>query len=458
MTKSSDKAARTQERAQDHQGSEDVTGALANDCLNRVTARQAATKGIEFSQTQVVESHASPKASSTIGITRAALTMMAVACGVMVGNVYLSQPLLDAMAQDFGVKEQTAGLVAVAAQVGYAFGILLIVPLADMAEPRSLVRWLTAITTVALFAAALAPNIGTLAIASGAVAAMTVVPQILIPLAASMAPKDKRGRAIGVLQTGLILGILLSRTISGAVASGAGTWRASYIVAGVVTAAVFLVLPVFIPPHPYSRPRRSYGAMLLSLPGMLRHRELRISAGLGFCAFAAFSAFWATLAFHLAAAPFGYGTAAIGLFGFWGAAGAVLAPIGGRLADRLGSTVVNFGSLACVAIAFVLAGTLGSGSAIMLVVVVNLLDFGLQSGQVANQTRIFALGDGVRARLNSVYMVATFGGGAIGSFAGLQAWGRAGWIGVCVIGFLFVAAAALVLALSGRSTTREEMA
>jgi predicted MFS family arabinose efflux permease len=394
--------------------------------------------------------------SSTTGVRRGALAMMAAACGIMVGNVYLSQPLLDAMARDFGVQEQAAGLVAVAAQVGYAFGILLVVPLADMAEPRRLVRWLMAITTVALFAAASAPNISSLAVASAAVAAMTVVPQILIPLAASIAPKDKRGRAIGVLQTGLILGILLSRTISGAVASAAGTWRASYVVAGIATAALFLVLPTFIPAHPYSRPRQNYGAMLFSLPGMLKHPELRISAALGFCVFAAFSAFWATLAFHLAAAPFGYGTAAIGLFGFWGAAGAILAPIGGRLSDRLGSTVVNFGALACVAAAFALAGTAGSISAIMLVVVVNLLDFGLQSGQVANQTRIFALGDSIRARLNSVYMVATFGGGAIGSFAGLLAWSRMGWSGVCLLGFLLVAAAALLLTVSSRSTRHQE--
>jgi predicted MFS family arabinose efflux permease len=156
----------------------------------------------------------------------------------------------------------------------------------------------------------------------------------------------------------------------------------------------------------------------------------------------------ATLAFHLATPVFGLGAAATGLFGLWGAPGAILAPMGGRLSDRFGSNVVNAGELACTVASFLVAGTLGATSLLALVVTVNLLDFGLQSGQVANQARIFALGNDIRARLNTVYMVAVFRGGAIGSLVGTLAWSAAGWAGVCIVSGLLVAAAVGILAAS----------
>jgi len=384
---------------------------------------------------------------------------MAAACGVMVGNIYLCQPLLDEMARGFGVAEQAAGLVAVAAQVGYALGILFVVPLADVSEPRRLLRWLMAATALGLLAAAAAPSLAPLILASAVVAAATVVPQILIPLATSLAPKERRGRVIGALQTGLILGILLSRTVSGNVAALVGSWRASYLLAGLVTAGLFLLLPSFLPAHVPPRRQRSYAALLRSLPGLLALAPVRVSAALGFCVFAAFSAFWATLAFHLATPAFGLGAAAAGLFGLWGAPGAILAPLGGRLADRVGSNLVNLMSLCFAGAAFLMAGTWGAASILALIAGVNLLDFGTQSGQVANQARIFGLGDDIRARLNTVYMVATFGGGAFGSFVGTVAWGRWGWQGVCLTSGLLVLLAALILmaaTLRGGPTPSQE--
>lgn len=381
------------------------------------------------------------------GARRGTLLMMAAACGVMVGNIYICQPLLDAIAQDFGVPEPLAGRVAVAAQVGYALGILLVVPLADMVAPRRLMRWLMAVTALGLFGASVVPDVGALAVASAVIAAATVVPQILIPVAASMVEGHHRGRVIGVLQTGLILGILLSRTVSGAVETAAGSWRASYLVAGVLTALLFLALPAYLPAEGPPHRRQGYGALLASLPALLlEHRALRTSAGIGFCVFAAFSAFWATLAFHLATPAFGFGAAAVGLFGLWGAPGAMVAPMAGRLSDRIGPNLVNAGGLFCVALSFLVSGTLGGASALALVLAVNLLDFGMQAGQVANQVRIFRLGDAIRARLNTVYMVSVFGGGAFGSFAGVYAWSLGGWVGVCVFAGAMVALAMLVLA------------
>ncbi len=261
-----------------------------------------------------------------------------------------------------------------------------------------------------------------LVVASIIVAAATVVPQMLIPLATSLAPPERRGRIIGTLQTGLILGILLSRTVSGLVATYLGSWRAPYVLAAAATGVLFLVLPSFMPAHVPSRTRHSYLALLRSLPPLLAYRSVRLSVGIGFCVFAAFSAFWATLAFHLATPAFGLGAAATGLFGLWGAPGAIVAPFAGRLADRIGPNLVNFGALIFAGGAFVVAGTAGATSILALVVAVNMLDFGLQSGQVANQARIFALGQDIRARLNTVYMVAVFGGGAFGSLVSTIAW------------------------------------
>ena len=375
----------------------------------------------------------------------------------MVGNLYICQPLLHEIALNFRVAEPTAALVTVAAQVGYALGILLLVPLADVTQPKRLLRWLILATAAGLLLAATAPGITVLIAASLVFAAATVVPQILVPLATSLVVPERRGRVIAALQTGFILGILLSRTIAGAVASLAGTWRAPFFLAAVATGMLLFLLPPFLPDSARGQ-ARSYGSLLRSLLPLLSHQPLRISMALGFCVFGAFSVFWSTLAFHLASPAFGLGVAAIGLFGLWGAPGAILAPLAGRMADRCGSGWVNFGSVVCAAAAFALAGSLGATSILALVVAVNLLDFGTQSGQIANQTRIFALGVAIRARVNTAYMVGVFGGGAFGSLAGTAAWHAAGWFGACTLAFILVAIAAAILVLSSAISDRVEKA
>ncbi|KAF1020394.1 MAG: putative transporter [Paracidovorax wautersii] len=375
---------------------------------------------------------------------KGALATLAAACGITVGNVYLCQPLLDQIAVNMGVPEQTVGLVAVGAQVGYALGILFVLPLADAVATRRLVRVLLILTTLFLLVACLSPSTPVL------IAASTVVPQVLIPVVSGLAAPEHRGRVIGTLQTVLILGILLSRTVSGGVAQAFDSWRSPYLLAAVLTAGLTFIVPRLMP-APQARPAAvGYLNLLRSLPPLLRHRPLRLSMALGFLVFAAFSAFWATLAFHLASPAFGLGPAAAGLFGLYGALGALLAPTAGRLSDRIGSGRVNL-SLVAVAVAFALGGWLGACSLLALVLAVNLLDFGLQSGQIANQTRIFALGGDIRARVNTLYMVATFGGGAAGSLAGTVAWGAGGWHGVCLLALLLVAAAGVVLMLQRRA-------
>ncbi|MGA1804921.1 MFS transporter [Rhizobium sp. HT1-10] len=395
---------------------------------------------------------------SSTGIHRGTIPLMAAACGVMVGNIYLCQPLLGQIAVSFGVPEHVSSLVAVATQVGYAFGILLLVPLADIAEPRKLLRWLMALTAIGLVAASLAPNIGILIGASACLALVTVVPQVLIPIAASLVPAEKRGRVVGTMTTGLILGILLSRTVSGLVAGYTDSWRASYGLAAALTVLLFFFVPRFMPKRPQGSERIGYGTLLASLLPLLRHRALLLSMGMNFMVFGAFSAFWATLAFHLASPAFGLGAAAAGLFGLWGAPGALLAPVAGRLSDRWGSSRVNAFAFCALLASFAIAATLGTTHLLAMVAAVNLLDFGMQSGQIANQTRIFAIGHEIRGRLNTLYMVSSFSGGALGAFAGGLAWTMAGWIGVCVVCVCLICFAAALLAVTTLVGSRQKRA
>ncbi|WP_157686016.1 MFS transporter [Robbsia andropogonis] len=371
--------------------------------------------------------------------------MMAVACGVMVANVYLCQPILSAIALSFHESAAKAGWIATSAQIGYALGILFVVPLADRTNPRVLIRILLSLTAIALIAAAASPSIQLLAALMLIVTMTTVVPQVLIPVAVSLAEPGKSGRVVGAMQTGLILGILLSRTVSGAVAQLSGTWRASYLVAAALTLLLLLALPRFIPER-RAVAKSSYLSLLTSLPKLFfRWRELRFSAFLGASMFGAFSAFWATLAFHIANAPFHYGSAQAGLFGLWGAAGALIAPFSGRLSDRFGPTWVNVMSVTSAAAAFALFLFYGDMSVFAIVIGVNLLDFANQSGQIANQARIFKLDPEARARLNTVYMVFTFGGGAIGSAIGAWAWSESEWQGVCRAGSALIGLVAVLL-------------
>ena len=388
-----------------------------------------------------------------LGGKRGTVFVFALACGVLVGNLYVCQPLLHEIARNLRVSEPAAGAVNVAAQVGYAFGILLLVPLADIAEPARLLRWLILATVAGLLLAGAAPGIAVLIVGSLLFSAATIVPQIIVPIAASLAAPERRGRVIASLQTGFILGILLSRTVSGAVASLTGSWRAPFFLAAAASGAMLLILPPFLPRGAQGE-ARSYRSLLRSMPPLLRYRMLRTSMALGFCVFGAFSVFWSTLAFHLASPAFGLGAAAAGLFGIWGAPGAILAPFAGRLADRIGSGWVNCFSLLSAGAAFLVAGVLGNTSILALVAAVNLLDFGLQSGQIANQARIFTLGAAIRGRLNTVYMVGSFAGGALGSLAGTTAWRLAGWHGACGLAASFIALGALVLILERVGTRR----
>lgn len=354
---------------------------------------------------------------------------MAAACGISVANIYYNQPLLTQMGASFA---RDAAYLPMFTQIGAGLGMFLFVPLGDILERRRLIVTVCLATAVATVLAAVAPSLALLAGASVLVGLTSIVPHLILPFAAQVSAPAERGRVVGTVLGGLLIGILLARTASGFIGAAFG-WRPVYWIAAVLMLALAAILSKQLP--------RSEPTVALTYPDLLRSiltlvREqplLREAALIGGMLFGAFSVFWATLIFRLAAPPFHYGARMAGLFGLVGVAGALVAPAAGRITDRktprytvgigIGITIVSYGCFWVFGLTF--AG---------LVAGVLLLDLGVQAGHVANQTRIYGLIPEARSRLNTVYMVTYFAGGALGSALGAYGWSVARWNGVCAAG------------------------
>lgn len=369
--------------------------------------------------------------------------LMAAACGATAANLYYNQPLLGEIGRALGGGGSRLGLVPTLTQVGYAAGMLLIVPLGDSLERRRVTVTMTVLVSLALVGAALAPTLPLLTAAGFAIGLTTVVPQLLVPFAAHLAAPEQRGRVVGTVMSGLLIGILLSRTAAGFVGTHLG-WRAMYWLAAGLMLALALLLRLALPAQAPAAPL-SYPALLRSLGTLAREEPaLRLHAALGALSFGAFSVFWSTLALYLESLPAHHGPQVAGLFGVVGVAGALAAPLVGRYADAYGGVRrINAAALGALLLSFAVLRLLGHGLwGIALGVV--LLDLGAQANHISNQTRVYALRPEARSRLNTLYMVTYFAGGALGSWLGTAAWGRWGWTGVCAAG-AGLALAALVL-------------
>ena len=369
------------------------------------------------------------------------MPFLGLACGVGVSNIYYNQPLLLDMAHSLHADYGRMGTVAVATQIGYSIGILAFAPLGDVVERRSLmVRLFAGVAVSALFAA-IAPNLVTLLAASIAIGLTAAVTHVVVPIAPELADDEERGRAVGTVMTGLLLGVLLARSVSGWIASFLG-WRAVFVFAAISNAAfVPLLLRKLpkLPPHtplPYTQALRSLWTLIRT------HPLLRESAVIGGLVFGAFSAFWTTLVFLLGSKHYHLGAGTAGTFGVLGATGALIAPIAGRVADRKGSRAVVTLGLSLLSLGFCILWILGY-HILGLVLGVIVLDLGAQANQIANQTRIFGLERGARGRINTVYMTAYFLGGSLGSLFSTIAWVRWGWGGVCALGLILLGLAAL---------------
>ena len=390
---------------------------------------------------------------------RWALPFLGLACAVGVGSIYYNQPLLLVIGKSFGRDARSMELVAVATQLGYAAGILCFVPLGDVAERRALMMRMYGAVSVALLLAALARGLAWMVVASVLVGLMASVTHVVVPMAPDLVPDAKRGKAIGTVMTGLLLGILLARSFAGWLGGYSG-WRSVFVVAAVINVAF---VPIMYRMMPRMEPRASltYRKTMRSLWTLLRTEPLlREAAVLGALSFAAFNCFWTTLAYMLDS-HYGLGPGVAGTFGLVGAAGALIAPFAGWLADKHGTRVVVTVASATLTVSFVWlwwterwhVSTTWHMTAMVFGVIA--LDLGQQMMQVGNQTRIFGLGSQVRSRLNTIYMTIYFAGGAAGSALAGWAWWRWGWNGVCVLALVLLSAMG-VRHLTGYSRTHAE--
>ncbi|KAF1013564.1 MAG: putative transporter [Stenotrophomonas maltophilia] len=375
--------------------------------------------------------------------------LMAFATGVAVASNYYAQPLLHTMAEQFGVPFGQIGVVVTAAQLSYAAGLILLVPLGDLFERRRLIAVMSLLSACGLVISALAPSLPWLLLGTALTGLFSVVAQVLVPFAATLAEPQQRGRVVGTLMSGLLLGILLARTVAGSISS-LGNWRWVYAVAAVVLVSTTLALCRGLPRFRhgaglgYFALLRSIGTLFAREP-VFRHRTL-----LGACSFAMFAIFWTPLAFLLAQPPYAYGDATIGLVG---AAGTLAAGLAGRMADRGRSGRATAIALVLLLLSWLPLG-LATHSLLALLVGVVLLDLAAQLLHVSNQNVVYALQPDARNRLNAGYMTGYFIGGSLGSLLSAQVYQHFGWVGVCVAG-ASVGVLALLLWLPGARRARQ---
>ncbi|MEU1190362.1 MFS transporter [Streptomyces sp. NPDC005859] len=373
-----------------------------------------------------------PAAADGDRTSRGLTLLFAIAGGTAVANLYWAQPLLDFIGRDLHTSTTLAGWLVTATQLGYAAGALLLVPLGDVLDRRRFIPGMMLCAALALIACALAPSIGSLLVAVTLLGLTTVSGQLLTPLAGDLADDTNRGRVVGTVVSGLLIGILTSRTLSGLLADAAG-WRAIYFDAAAVSAAFALLLHRTIPPL-VPKARLSYPQLLLSVWHVIRQeRAVRWTLFLGATAFGVFTMFWTALTFLLSAEPFSYPVSVIGLFGLIGLAGALAAQRAGRLHDRGLSMPATGWGWAAIVVSFVVAAFAGRSVAGIIVAVL-LLDIAVQGVNILNQTRLFALAPGARSRLNTAFVTCNFLGGAAGSAAASVLWSGGGWTAVSLTG------------------------
>ncbi len=365
-------------------------------------------------------------------LSKSLVLLMAVAAGTAVANLYYIQPLLGEIARALNVNQVNVGFTTMLTQVGYAVGMLLLLPLADIKEKRKLILIMLFCSTGSLLLMSFSPNITVLSVAAFAVGFTSVVPQLIVPLAAQLAEPGERGKVIGTVMSGLLIGILLSRTLSGIIGGNFG-WRVVYLIAAGLMILLAGLLSKFLPVSPAVSTLK-YKDLFKSMFGLVKKYPVLVEASInGAMMFAAFSAFWTSLTFLLEGPQYNMGADIAGLFGLIGVVGAAAAPISGRVADKkspkftvgIGIVIVIAAYVCMLLFGFKLWG---------LIIGVILLDLGVQSCQISNQARVHALSNEYRNRINTVFMVSYFIGGALGSFLSSYNYARLGWIGVCLLG------------------------
>ncbi|MEI4471769.1 MFS transporter [Frigidibacter sp. MR17.24] len=384
-----------------------------------------------------------PRAPSTPPVlTRGLVLLLATACGMIAANLYYAQPLVAPIAAEFAISPALAGLIVTMCQLGYGLGLLFLVPVADLVENRRLILSILALGTVALVGAALAGSAASFLTAALLIGLGSVSVQVIVPYAAALAPEEMRGQVVGSVLSGLMTGIMLARPVSSFLADAFG-WRAVFWVSAVALVALAAVIrarmPARVPPAGMGYAGLLASMRRLALGEPVLQRRTLCHALL----FAAFSLFWTVVPLHLAQ-DFGLSQSGIALFALAGAAGAVAAPIGGRLADRGHGTAAVIAAcllgIGCFVAGFAAEGPSGAWIAVLVLAGIA-LDFGVALNLVVSQRALFALGAEMRGRLNGLFMAGFFAGGAAGSAVGGWAWAVGGWPLASAIGAALPAAA-----------------
>ncbi|WP_252732099.1 MFS transporter [Paraglaciecola arctica] len=377
-----------------------------------------------------------PQPQQNQSLSRFILLLMTTAIAATAANLYYNQPILPLIAREFALNDSQIGSIPALTQFGYAFALLFISPLGDSIARRRLISVLSCLLVIACSMAVVATNLALLLVAVFLIGVSANITQQLIPFAASMVSKENKGATLGTLMMGLTLGILLSRTLSGLVAEHFG-WRSVFVMSAVLASFFGILLQLFLPSN---KPQSNLGywALIKSTLGLFaQHKSLQIFTLSGACWFAAFNVLWATLALYVYEQPFNYSTQQAGLFGVIALAGVIGAKASGKWVNILGSKALIMYALILGAIGFAVSG-LFTGNLLALIVGIILIDFAIFSAQVANQVRVFSIDPAAQSRINGIYMLGYYLGGALGSIAGVKAFSLYQWPGVVVVGITFI--------------------
>ena len=375
------------------------------------------------------------------------ILIMSATAGICVANVYYSQPILGAIAASLRIDEKSAGLISVLSQAGYGLGLFFITPLGDKMERKKLILWLQIFLILALMAMAFAPNIAILYASSIAIGLFAVSAQVVLPMAASLTSQN-RGKIVGIIFTGILVGVLAARVFSGFITEWL-SWRYVFGISALMVVISAVLMQTDFPSHK-DRFEGTYRQLLTStFDQFKRFATLRRTALVGALTFGTLSSFWTTLTFYLSGAPFNYQTDTIGLFGLLAVASALLVPVFGKMSDGGGSPKKSLIITLSLVIAGILCLKFFPVSLVALWMAVLLLDVGVQATQVTNIALIYSLDTKANSRINTVYMTCYFIGGATGAFAGLICWKMGGWEAVTwqMIGFSVLA---LLVVVTGK--------
>lgn len=360
----------------------------------------------------------------TQSLSKSQITIMAIAAGVCVANIYYNQPVLKDIAKSLNTTEANVGLISVLAQAGYGFGLFFITPLGDKINRKKLILGLQGFLIIALIGMVFFESRFGIFAMSLIIGICSVAAQVILPMAASL-EKVNKAKTISFIFSGILIGILAARVFAGTIAEWFG-WHYVYAISAVMVLATAVMVQISLPNVKQEFTGNYISLLKSALQQVRRFAILRRSTLLGALIFGAFCSFWTTLTFHLSGAPFNYGTDTIGLFGILAIAGALLAPYFGRLVDGGNAAKSQLFSVGMLLVSVILLNILPH-SLWAIIVAVLLLDVGVQATQLINIATIYTLDEKANSRINTIYMTSYFIGGAVGTFVGVQCWKYGGW-------------------------------